>query len=88
MKTFEQFQATRTACDDLGAHPNLAPEWFLDAEGNERTAAGFVYDGDCYIERLDDGRFYLIIANMEWTDDDRAALERELYQWCVDEGVL
>ena len=84
----EQFRATRTECADLGAHPNFDADWFLDAEGKPAKVSGFVYADDCCIQRLDDGRFYLLIANTETVSSDLAELERTLWQWAVDEELF
>ena len=87
--TFEQFQASRVASDNLGqASDVIAPEWFLDENGNERAAAGFIYDGDCYIEQLPDGRYYLTIFNEETISETLEPLERALYEWVVSEGLF
>jgi hypothetical protein len=83
----ETFVATRTASDDLGKTLGF-PEWYLDEEGNERAAKGFVYTGDCAIEQMDDGRFYLLIGNCEWIDTDISKLEAELWQWATDEQLF
>ena len=87
--TFEQFQATREAVSDLAnASVNIAPEWFEDENGNVRTVAGFVYDGDCYIELTEDGKFGLTICNESEVSNELETLERKLYQWAVDEQLF
>lgn len=83
---FETFQATRQPCADLGAA--TSSEYFLDADGNETTAEGFLYDGDCYIQRLDNGSYYLILHNRQWTDANLENLERQLWQWATDERLF
>lgn len=85
MMTFLQFQATRRVCDDLAAHPELDPSFFLDENGRQRVAPGFVYSGDCYIETAADGSFYLQIYRDEYASSDLQELERHLYAWCRDE---
>ena len=83
----EQFTATRRESFDIGKDIG-SPENFVDANGNEYVATGFIYDGDCYIESIANGAFYLVIHNQEWTADNIAELERELHQWCVDECLF
>jgi hypothetical protein len=84
MKTFEQFAATRRDVLDLSL--------VLGSDFGVTSTSGYVYDGNTYIERLPDGRLCLCIGNVESTapdtDESREALERTLYAWCVDEGIL
>ena len=83
---FQDFQATRTACADLGAA--TSPEWFLDADGNEATATGFLYDGDCYIQQLANGSYYLILGNEETVSQSLDELELVLHTRAADEGLF
>lgn len=83
MMTFEEFQASRVESADLGKAIDQ-PEYFQDKNGVDRVAVGYVYDGGCYIERLSDGRFYLIIFNEQWINADLGELEATLYEFCVD----
>jgi hypothetical protein len=85
MKSFLQFQATRTPCDDLSQHPDLSPEYFVDGDCQPRTAPGFVYDGSAYIERTSAGSYYLVLGNEETTSANLEMLERALYEWCCAE---
>lgn len=78
MKTLSDFIATREACADLGAR--MGAEYF-----NKTPRAGFVYDGDCYIEQEPDGSFYLILHRDEYTAATLAELEPILYAWAVTE---
>ena len=88
--TFEQFQSTRTECDDLGAV--LSNGFWDDAE---KPAKGFIYCGNLYIEKVQDhwpaaaksaGQYHLLIANCEWIDYELAPLERRLYEFAVSAG--
>jgi hypothetical protein len=87
--TFEQFQSTRTASDDLGSVLSDA-RW----EG-EPNAKGNVYLGALFIEAVQphwpeaarkQGAWHLLIGNQEWISDDLPSLERELYDWAMAEG--
>jgi hypothetical protein len=88
--TFEQFQATRVHHDDLGAILQDA-HW----EGEPGPAHGFLYLDALHIEEVQDfwpdaskakGKYYLLIGNREWFSNDLEKLERELYQFAVEEG--
>lgn len=82
---FQEFQESKRACDDLGA-AMMAPESFVDSEGNEYKAAGFLYADDaCYIEQLKDGTFYMNLGNEEFSNADLEAIEKELYEWARGE---
>lgn len=87
--TFEQFQATRQRCDDLG---NALDDCRWD---EEPPATGFLYLGCPYIENVQDhwpeaarrqGRYCLHIGNQEWISDDLESLEQHLFEFAVDEG--
>lgn len=82
-----EFIATRRTSADLGKEPNMSPEWFLDHDGNERAAAGLVYDGDAYIEGDAAEGYTLTIYNESFhlPADRLPELEIRLYQWAVDE---
>lgn len=76
MKTLADFIASRQVCADLGAR--------LDAD-LDGVRAGFVYDGDCYIEQEADGSFYLLLYREEYRAATVAELEPILYAWCISE---
>jgi hypothetical protein len=87
--TFQQFQATRTYCDDLGSALQDA-RW-----EDEPTGKGNLYVGCLYIEERQphwpgdrDGKWFLLINRDEWISDDLEALERRLFQFAQDEGYV
>lgn len=87
--TFEQFQATRTRCENLG-------DVLADARWDgEPDGKGFLYLGALYIEDVQEhwpdkakaaGKHYLLIGNVETISDDLEALEHQLYDFAVGEG--
>ena len=89
--TFEQFQATRKWCDDLGAALADA-RW----EG-EPAARGNLYLDVLCIEQVQDhwpaaararGRWHLLIGRDEQISDDLESLERRLYEFARSEGYF
>jgi len=78
MKTLAEFVASREECADLAER--IGPDFFDDS-----APSGFVYDGDCYIQRCDDESFYLLLHNCEYVSADLSELEAILYLWCVTE---
>lgn len=90
--TFEQFQATRRYCANLGEalHDD---QW----AGEPNNGVGNLY-GDCfYIEHTQphwpagmrsQGAFCLTIGNQQRITDDLVSLERELYDYAVSEDCL
>jgi hypothetical protein len=89
--TFEQFQASKTECADLGKRLEEC-RW-----DDEPIASGLVYAGDLYIERVGshwpekakaEGKWYLLICNEEWISDDLESLERRLYAFAVGEEIV
>lgn len=85
--TFEEFQATRTACADLGKALDDA-RW-----DGETPGTGFTYAGTLYIENFSpaaDGapRYWLTLHRDEYIDRDITVLERRLYDWACDEGYF
>jgi hypothetical protein len=78
MKTLADFIATRKACADLGTQ--FGAEYF-----DKSPRAGFIYAGDCYIEREDDGTFYLLLYREEYRAATLAELEPILYAWAIAE---
>jgi hypothetical protein len=92
MMTFEQFQASKTECPNLGERLDDA-RW----EDEPTPASGLVYAGDLYIERVADhwpakarteGKWYLILCNEEYISDDLENLERKLYAFAKGEEVI
>ena len=88
--TFEQFQATKTHCDDLGAKLSDA-RW----EDEPVPAKGNLYLDALYIEAIQphwpeaarkEGKWHLLIGRDEWITDDLESLERRLYDFAVSEG--
>lgn len=86
--TFEEFQATRTHCDDIGAA--------ISADLGEKTA-GNLYCGTFYIEARADwwtpqakaqGAWYLILERDDYISDDLESLERKLYEFAKDYGAF
>lgn len=88
--TFEQFQATRRHCDDLG-------EALQDAgwAGEPSPASGNLYLGCLYIDEVKphwpekaraQGKWHLLIERSEWISNDLESLERRLYEFAVAEG--
>lgn len=89
--TFEQFQATRRHCDDLGKAVDDG-RW----EG-QPAAKGNLYLGCLFIESAqphwpqearDEGKWYLVLERDEWITDDLESLERKLYQWAESAGYF
>jgi hypothetical protein len=90
--TFEQFQATRRECDDIGA---VIPDARWD---DEPVAKGFTYLGDkLYIEKVQphwpdaakaQGKYHLLIERDEWISNDLEMLECELYGWAKSAGYF
>lgn len=80
MLTFEQFQATRRECADLGAV--LADE----AEFSD----GFLYIGKLYIEKttFPAGKYHLTVERDDFLSDDLGQLERRLYDFGCDAGYM
>lgn len=81
--TFEQFQATRKWSDDLSQATGCD-------YGEHRV--GFVYDGGLHIFAEGGGAapasYQLLIMSDETVSADLTELERLLYQFGVDEGLM
>jgi hypothetical protein len=86
---FEQFQATRRYCTDLGKVLSDA-QW----EG-EPNAKGNLYLGILYIDEVQDhwpdaarakGKWHLILDRREWISDDLESLERKLFDFAMSAG--
>lgn len=81
--TFAGFQATRVWHDDLTDCPYY---WADKADG---PCPGYAYvedDGGLFIDRLADGTYQLVIANMDYVSAELHDLERKLYRFGVEEG--
>jgi hypothetical protein len=78
--TFEEFQASKVEVADLDKAG-------IDMD-RDTPVPGFVYDGSCWIEKMDDGQFFLLIETSDWIDADLAKLERILWSshYCLDRG--
>jgi hypothetical protein len=83
--TFTEFQGTRrdgvlkTLLEPVGIDFDDAPEM-----------TGCVYADRLYISVVDhpQGKYELVIGNCDWLTDDRAALERRLYDFACAEGYV
>ena len=81
MLTFEEFQASRTWCDDL-SKTSLS-------DASLEGVAGYLYANSLYIDiSVITGRpmWHLQIGRDEWTNRTLEDLERRLYQYGCDEG--
>jgi hypothetical protein len=89
--TFEQFQATKFECADIGAA--LRIDGFDDEDD---PIAGNIYLCAVWIERMPEisegmksaghkpgGKWHLLIENSTEIGDDLEKFERELYKWAV-----
>jgi hypothetical protein len=87
--TLEEFRATRKYHTDLGR--------VLDDERYEGSVSqkGWVYLDSLVIERVQPhwpcymttpGKWYLLIENYEWIQDDLEQLEMWLYEWAMSAG--
>lgn len=92
MITFAEFQASKTACDDIGKVLRDA-RW----EDDPMPAKGLIYLGLLYIEEVQAwwperarelGKYHLLIGRTDWISDDLESLERKLYEFADDEGYL
>jgi hypothetical protein len=82
--TFEEFQATRKRADDAEAMESLIG----GNTGFDEGVSGYVYHGGLHIFDLDKGGYLLVIANVQEVSADLEELERQLYAWGKDEGVI
>lgn len=82
--TFEQFQMTRL--------PSQKGYAYLAQPGHEDDEETlFIEDTTRWPDNVPakaEGRWYLLLANLEWITDDLAALERRLYKWAESEGYF
>lgn len=90
--TFEEFQATRFECRDLGAALEMDT-------GVMEPVAGNVYCGSLYIEEVQQntpnghpneyralGKWHLVIGNSTEISNDLEDFERRLHEWAVSAG--
>lgn len=80
--TFEQFQASKTHCDDLAKAVDGA--YFEDYA---TPATGYVYEGGLFIEAFD-GEWVLTIGNVSGRSSNLEGMERDLYDFAVSEGYF
>lgn len=87
--TFEEFQATRTRCEDLGKALRDCV-W----DNDPAPGSGYLYKGDLLIEDVKDhwaeetkirGKYQLLIGHMVHISNDLAELERRLYDFAISE---
>lgn len=78
--TFQEFQATGRAVSNLGAALDDDDETLVGV-------AGFVYDGDLYIERTGGGYTLSIYGDLI-RGSVLAELEFELYRYAAETGAL
>lgn len=84
--TLAEFRATRKKV----AAATFASQVGLDADqlGSDPVLA-YGTDHSLWIGDKDaDGNYYLMIGRSEWLQPDLAELERELYQFAVDEEIV
>jgi len=83
--TFEEFQASRAPISDVD-------ELFDGEPGSGSPGLTYLRDShiDSYIELVAApcGLWLLVLGNMQYCDNDLEKLEKELYNWLVDEGVF
>lgn len=70
----------------------------LDSDRDSPVIPGLIYHGALTIQGADlwppelrkwqSGRWYLQIGRSEYLSDDLEELERVLYEWAKDEGIL
>lgn len=83
MMKFEEFQETKVWHDDLA----VLPMWQYDPR--DGASPGFAYlDGQLFIDKLENGKFDLVIGNMEYVSTDLPKLERQLYQFALEEQLI
>lgn len=92
MKTLEAFRNTKIETTDLAKtltelQPGYDTSWF--DEGG--PIAGYIYDGDTYMYKIDDGRIVCPLYCDEFVRpnaDHLPELEIRLYEWAVTECYL
>lgn len=86
MMTFEKFRESRREVDDIAVACGNTFEIYGE-DGEPTSQRGYVYDGNAYIEILDDGQLLLQLYNYEWLCEQDRLIEVELrlYEWCLME---
>jgi hypothetical protein len=85
--TFEQFQATRKQCDNLGEA--LRDEMLMSEKGLLYCGCLFIEDTNAWptdAPGYSKGRWYTLIGRSEYQSDDLQSIERKLYEFAVSEG--
>jgi hypothetical protein len=79
MLTYDDFLKTKKRSENLRVD---APAYTDGYDTTERPVLkGYVYCDAYVIEELEDGRFYLLLANQDWIEPDIAELEPRLYEF-------
>lgn len=76
---FEQWRSTGTEHDLL--QPLVPGAELGDVPGRH-------YQHDLYIERLEPGRYSLMLGRRDWVSDNLRSLEVRLFRWAHDEGYF
>lgn len=86
--TLADFIAARREVDDLNV---ATPDTYV----SNKKAPGYVYPGGLVIEKVTDAwttrhrvRYCLTIGNRQRLDFDLAPLERDLFEYGQDEGIV
>lgn len=90
MLTLEQFTATKITHEDLRDCGHAAVDAFFSDASEPKPGLLYecgLYIQDCAADKLEQGRYYLQIANLEWVCDDLASLEAELYDYYTSEHL-
>jgi hypothetical protein len=82
--TLAEFRASGTDCPDLSVP--IGADFYGDGP-DPIVKPGRLYDGDCYIEKEADGRWYLILYRDEYLTTELRVLELRLYAWCIGETL-
>jgi hypothetical protein len=80
--TFVEFRASRQFCSDLSK--TIHASFFEDYA---KTPIGLVYASEVFIE-ISDGKFTLTLGNEQKTSENLEALEEDLYDYCIGEGLF
>jgi hypothetical protein len=83
--TFAEFQGTRRD----GVLKDLLEPYGVDFD-DAPEMTGCVYAERLYIGIVDhpQGKYELVLGNRDWLSDDRATLERLLYEFALNEGYV